>query len=87
MPIFEYRCRACEHRFERLVRPRSEASEGCPACGSADVEKLLSLPSVRSDQTRARASRDIRSRNRGIRRDQAEAEVARIEAHAKDHDD
>jgi len=87
VPIFEYRCRRCEHCFERLVRGQVEPPPGCPECDSPDVEKLLSLPSVSSDQTRARASRDIRSRNRTIRRDQAEAEVARIEAHAKDHDD
>jgi putative FmdB family regulatory protein len=87
MPIFEYRCRACEHRFERLVRGQAESPPRCPECDSPDVEKLLSLPSVSSDQTRARASQDIRSRNRATRRDHAEAEVARIEAHAKDHDD
>lgn len=43
MPLFEYRCRACGERFEEL---RSAGDDGprpeCPACGSAEVAKLLS---------------------------------------------
>ena len=41
MPIYEYLCHACEERFEKYVRAFGE-SVLCPACASADVEKLLS---------------------------------------------
>ncbi len=41
MPIYEYLCHACEERFEKYVRAFGE-SVSCPACTSADVEKLLS---------------------------------------------
>lgn len=41
MPIYEYLCHACEERFEKYVRAFG-ASVCCPACASADVEKLLS---------------------------------------------
>ena len=41
MPIYEYRCEDCEKPFEKLVRAfREEVS--CPACGSGEVERLLS---------------------------------------------
>ena len=83
MPIFEYRCSDCEHEFELLVLGASSPGR-CPSCGGEQLERLLSLPAVGSEQTRQRASRDIRERNRTTRRDQAEAEAARIRAHDDD---
>ena len=41
MPIYEYLCHSCEGRFEKYVRAFGE-SVLCPACASADIEKLLS---------------------------------------------
>ncbi len=41
MPIFEYVCRACSHRFEKLVRASTAAT--CPSCKSASLEKQLSV--------------------------------------------
>ena len=86
MPIFEYRCSACRDEFEILVLNSSDVS-ACPSCGCKDVEKLMSMSSVSSDQTRRRASGDIRARNRALRLDHSREEVKRIESHAQDHDD
>jgi putative FmdB family regulatory protein len=42
MPIFEYSCRDCDHRFETIVlSPREKVS--CPKCDSRSVEKQLSV--------------------------------------------
>ena len=41
MPIYEYRCEDCEKPFEKLVRAFRE-EVACPACGSGEVERLLS---------------------------------------------
>lgn len=43
MPIFEYRCSECGEKFETLVYSSSEESIECPACGSIQTEKQLSL--------------------------------------------
>ncbi len=44
MPIYEYACRACGREFEELVRgPADEAELACPACGSAELERRLSV--------------------------------------------
>jgi putative FmdB family regulatory protein len=40
MPLFEYACRGCGHRFEELVRGSEQPA--CPRCAGADLEKLLS---------------------------------------------
>jgi putative FmdB family regulatory protein len=42
MPIYEYTCTSCEHRFEELVLG-SRTLVACPECTSQDVEKLLSV--------------------------------------------
>jgi putative FmdB family regulatory protein len=44
VPIFEYRCRECQSRFETIVRGR--ATPECPSCGSVRLEKLLSTFAV-----------------------------------------
>ena len=85
MPIFEYRCAACGHEFEHLVLNSSPAP-GCASCASPDIEKLMSISSVSSAKARGRASRDIRARNRALRKDHAHEEVKRLDAHARDHD-
>ena len=43
MPLYEYRCRQCGHRFELLQR-MGEGREGlaCPRCGELEVEKQFS---------------------------------------------
>lgn len=40
MPLFSYRCAKCEDEFEQLVR--SSDTPACPACGSTDLERLVS---------------------------------------------
>jgi putative FmdB family regulatory protein len=51
MPIYEYECRQCGHRFEYLALPSSPAAE-CPACRKTDLEQLISLCGMSSETTR-----------------------------------
>jgi putative FmdB family regulatory protein len=44
MPVYQYACRQCAHRFDRLVT--GQARPTCPACASEDLERLLSLFAV-----------------------------------------
>lgn len=43
MPLYEYQCRACDHRFERIRKFSDQPLTECPACGG-EVEKLFSSP-------------------------------------------
>lgn len=45
MPIYEYRCRQCETRFEKLLL-RTTEDVACPSCEGSSVEKLLSAFAV-----------------------------------------
>ncbi len=42
MPIFEYFCRKCLHRFETIVLSMRE-KVACPECRSSSLEKQLSI--------------------------------------------
>ncbi|NLH51123.1 MAG: zinc ribbon domain-containing protein [Myxococcales bacterium] len=42
MPIYEYTCDDCGHRFEKLVRSADPAAPACPSCQSAKTHKQLS---------------------------------------------
>ena len=43
MPLYEYQCEACEHRFERIQKFSDPLVDTCPAC-AGKVRKLLSSP-------------------------------------------
>jgi putative FmdB family regulatory protein len=45
VPIYEFVCESCDHRFEELVGShvgRETTDVTCPECGSAEVERQLS---------------------------------------------
>jgi len=41
MPIYEYTCKTCGHRFEALVF--GGKTPDCPECGGRRLEKLFSV--------------------------------------------
>jgi putative FmdB family regulatory protein len=45
MPLYEYKCKKCGHRFERIQRFSDPMVKKCPDCGG-QVEQLLSAPAV-----------------------------------------
>ncbi|MEO7158771.1 MAG: FmdB family zinc ribbon protein [Vicinamibacterales bacterium] len=45
MPLYEYLCDACAHRFEVIQKYSDPHIEVCPKCGGA-VKKLLSSPAI-----------------------------------------
>ena len=51
MPVYEYECRQCGYRFEYLVLHSSPVAE-CPACRRKDLNRLISLCSVSSENTK-----------------------------------
>jgi putative FmdB family regulatory protein len=81
MPLFDFQCKSCGHEFEGLVR--GEKLPACPECKGRDLEKLLSLPAVRSDTTRAKAMRAAKQRDQKLG---AEREHAQRQYEAS-HDD
>src|SRR5882672_5706352 len=46
MPLYEYQCEACNHRFERIQKFSDPLVDICPACGKGPVRKLISSPAI-----------------------------------------
>jgi len=44
VPIYEYRCKECDHRFEAIVHGASKPR--CPSCSAGKLEKQLSVFAV-----------------------------------------
>ena len=45
MPLYEYQCKKCGHRFERIQRFSDPLVKKCPECGGK-VEQMISAPAV-----------------------------------------
>ncbi len=46
MPLYEYQCKSCGHRFEKIQKFSDEPIRECPQCHKPTAEKLLSAPAV-----------------------------------------
>lgn len=47
MPIYAFRCSACEHAFDRLQKLSDPDPDTCPECGAKAVQRQLTAPSFR----------------------------------------
>jgi putative FmdB family regulatory protein len=45
MPLYEYQCETCEHRFEKIQKFSDPPPDACPKCGGP-VRKLFSSPAI-----------------------------------------
>jgi putative FmdB family regulatory protein len=45
VPLYEYQCKKCKHRFEKIQKFSDRPVKKCPECGGS-VEQLLSAPAV-----------------------------------------
>jgi putative FmdB family regulatory protein len=82
MPIYEYECRGCGHRFEFLLLPSTVPA--CPSCNGKDLEREISLFAVSSDGSRKVALSDGRKRAAGVQREKAAADAEYIKNHPHD---
>jgi putative FmdB family regulatory protein len=45
MPLYEYECKKCGHRFEKIQKFSDKMVKKCPECGG-QVEQMISAPAV-----------------------------------------
>jgi len=84
MPIFEYACIACGHRFEFLKLPAATTLPSCPACQSANLERQLSgFALSTSELTKAHAT--AARKQQLDSKDHKDQQVARAEERQHHH--
>jgi len=47
MPIYEYKCKACTHKFDKLQKLNDPPLIDCPDCGKPELVKLVSAAGFR----------------------------------------
>lgn len=47
MPIYEFECSSCGHRFDRLQKLSDTDPSICPACDAPHLRRMVSAPSFR----------------------------------------
>lgn len=83
MPIYEFECRLCGHGFEELVRHGDVPA--CPACGSRDLDRQLSLFAAKSDDRSHAAFQKAKTKAARSKRNAAREEIQHY-YHEHDHD-
>jgi putative FmdB family regulatory protein len=87
MPLYEFRCRACQATFEALVLPSSPGPPECPSCQGRDLEQLLSAFGVHSAEHSKAVWRAARKQYEKTElRDKKVAEAEAVQHHMHDHD-
>ena len=79
MPIWEYSCLACAKEFELLIR--GSTTPVCPACGSHDLKRLISIPTVKSSNTHQMALNAAKKRDAKLGSDKNRAQREYEEHH------
>ena len=79
MPLYDFVCNACGHQFETLVR--SGDTPACAACGSVKLERMLSLPTVNSESSRARALGAAKQRDAAQAKDKTHEQLKYERSH------
>lgn len=49
MPTYNYKCKACDERFDKLCRiddRKISVEEPCPSCGKTEVQQMIGAPLI-----------------------------------------
>ncbi|MDY0329807.1 MAG: zinc ribbon domain-containing protein [Thiomonas sp.] len=76
MPIYDYRCKTCDRRFELLVR--SSTAPQCPHCGSTELDKCVTAPAAPGRSKALIASARKQARQEGHFSNYSAAEKRRL---------
>ena len=87
MPLYEYQCVACEHRFEVIQKFSDAPIAVCPKCQGA-VQKLLSSPAIQFKGSGwyitdyARSGKDGGGKSEGAKKDGSKGSSEKPDASA-----
>ena len=83
MPIYEYQCRHCGHRFEYLLLSSSPAAV-CPACQRTELTQLVSLSAMSSEGTRDANFNSAHNKAAGTRKEKHSEDHKHLHEHFED---
>ena len=82
MPLFDFKCRACAHEFEALVR--SGSAPACPQCQSPELDRLPSSFAPSSEGMRRSALTTARQSAAKARAERRQVQHGEMIKHIRD---
>lgn len=82
MPIYDFHCHPCNHRFEKLVK--LDEIPACPLC-QQQVERLFSAPAISTQKSRNYTHGIARRKAGAIKKEQDHAQREYERNYIKDH--
>jgi putative FmdB family regulatory protein len=85
MPIYEFECKSCGARFDRLQKLSDPDPDVCPECGAAQVKRRLTAPAFRlagAGWYETDFKKDGDKKRNLVGKDEPKAETAKKEAGA-----
>ena len=92
MPLYEYQCKKCKHKFEKIQKFSDRPIRKCPECGGP-VEKIQHAPAVqfkgtgwyvtdyaKSGKTGTEEKKDAKNEDKKDGKDEKKTEVAKSDA-------
>jgi putative FmdB family regulatory protein len=46
VPLYEFLCKSCGHRFEKIQKFSDPPPSECPACGEDEIQQVIHAPAV-----------------------------------------
>jgi putative FmdB family regulatory protein len=84
MPLYDFKCRQCGHRFEELVRLNDTVD--CPKCKAKNAERLFSMSAaVITPKDRARTTKIARRAATSVHKEKKAAEAEYTRNYIKEH--
>lgn len=83
MPIYEYQCQACGHRFEKIVKLNE--TPNCPECGSGELEKQFTMAAVSTSKSRSKSFQKARAKANSIKKEKDHADAEYKRKYYEDH--
>jgi putative FmdB family regulatory protein len=84
MPIYDFQCRRCAHRFEMLVKPNE--TPDCPVCNAPKPERMFPFTAaVSTVKTRERAMIGASSKAQAEKKEKDHAHAEYLRKHNEDH--
>jgi putative FmdB family regulatory protein len=91
MPLYEYECKKCHHRFEKIQKFSDRMVKKCPDCGGP-VEQMISAPAVQfkgsgwyvTDYAKKSSSQSAQSSSDGSGKDSKKEDKSKSESSSKE---
>ena len=82
MPLYEYKCNKCAHRFEKIEKVNAPEIAKCPKCG-AKAPRMASAPAIQFKGTGWYVTDYARASNRGAEKSDAGGDSGKSDSKAE----